>query len=120
VLQKLDNELAGEAHYLTADIHFKKRQLEESKNWCLQSNQKIPGQDYWVAKCILLLSDIFVEESDLFNARAALEGLLENYQGDSDLRKTAQEKLEYIEVLESKNNRISQPLNNNLLEMQED
>jgi tetratricopeptide (TPR) repeat protein len=120
VLQKLDNELAGEAHYLIADVYFKKRQLEESKSWCLQSNQKIPGQDYWVAKCILLLSDIFVEENDLFNARAALEGLLENYQGDTDLRKTAQEKLEYIVVLEGKSNRISKPLNNNLLEMQED
>ncbi len=120
VLRLLDNEMAGEAHYLIADIYFKQRNFAESRQWCLKSNQNIPGQDYWVAKCILLLSDIFVEEADLFNARAALEGLLENYHGDAGIRKTAEEKLEHIRILEEKTRRIVPSGSQGLLDMQED
>jgi len=120
VLRVLSDEMAGEAHYLIAAIYFAQRKLSDSRNWCLRSNQSIPGQDYWVAKCILLLSDIFVEENDLFNARAALEGLLENYHGDEEIRRTAASKLEHIAVLEGKTNRIAPPRTDGLLELQED
>lgn len=120
VLRLLSDEMAGEAHYLIASIHFAQRKLPESRSWCLRSNQSIPGQDYWVAKCIILLSDIFVEENDLFNARAALEGLMENYHGDADIRKTAQEKLEHIQVLEGRSSRLAPPRTDGLLDLQED
>lgn len=119
VLKYMDDQHAGEAHYLIAEIHFSQREYEACKQQCLQSNQVIPGQDYWVAKCIILLSDVFVEEKDLFNARAALESLLDNYEGDQELRKIAQQKLDHISVLEGKSSRISKPRADGLLEMQE-
>jgi TolA-binding protein len=120
VQELLSDDLAGEAHYLIANIYFQRRQLEAARTQCLQSNQKIPGQDYWVAKCILLLADIFIDEKDLFNARAALEGLLDNYFGDEDIRRTAREKLDYIQVLENQGSRLRAPLTNDLLDMQEE
>lgn len=120
VRQLRTDELAGEAHYLAADIYFQKRDMDNARKECLASNQQIPGQDYWVAKCVLLLADIFIEEKDLFNARAALESLLENYFGDETIRKTATEKIDYISVLENKDTRLTQPLTNDLLDLQEE
>ncbi len=120
VIAKLDNELKGESHYLVAEILFQQRNFEECKKWCLQSNQKIPEYEQWVARCILLLSDVFVEEKDLFNARAALEGLLDNYKGDESIRQDARDRLAHIGVLESKTNRLKIPDKSGLLELQED
>ncbi|MCB9311567.1 MAG: tetratricopeptide repeat protein [Lewinellaceae bacterium] len=120
VVVKVQNELKGESHFLIADIYFKQRQFDLAREWCLQSNQKIPEYEDWVARCVLLLSDIFVEEKDLFNARAALEGLLDNYQGDETIRQAAKDRLAQIGVLENKANRLVIPEKNGLLELQEE
>lgn len=120
VMNQLDSELKGESHYLIAEIYFQQRKFDLCREWCLQSNQKIPEYENWVARCILILSDVFVEEEDLFNARAALEGLLDNYKGDEAIRQDARDRLAQIGVLESKSNRLTSPSKSELLELQED
>lgn len=120
VMNQLDSELKGESHYLIAEIYFRQRSFDRCREWCLLSNQKIPEYEQWVARCILILSDVFVEENDLFNARAALEGLLDNYQGDESIRQNARDRLAQIGVLESKSNRLIAPDKSELLELQED
>jgi len=103
-----DNEQAAEARYQVAYIYYLRRDLERAQTLCINANKESSGYPYWVAKSILLLSDILAEKGDLYNARAALEALLENYKDDIDLVNTARIKLDSI------NKRINQSSRLNL------
>jgi tetratricopeptide (TPR) repeat protein len=103
-----DNEQAAEARYQIAYIYYLRRDLERAQTMCINANKESSGYPYWVARSILLLSDILSEKGDLYNARAALEALLENYRDDPDIVNTAQVKLEAI------NKRINQASRLNL------
>ena len=96
VIQYSDNEQTAEARYLTAYIYYLKRDLESAQEITLNANKDSSGYPYWVANSIILLSDILTEKGDLYNARAALEALLENYNEDQDLINIARSKLDQI------------------------
>lgn len=91
-----DNEQTAEARYLKAYIYYLRRNLEEAQRMCINANKESSGYPYWVAKSIILLSDILSEKGDLYNARAALEALLENYQGDQEVINEARQKLDNL------------------------
>lgn len=93
VVELSDNEQTAEARYLIADIHYRQRDLETAQNLLLEANQESSAYPFWVAKSVLLLSDVMREKGDLYNARAALEALLENYNEDEELVREAQRKL---------------------------
>lgn len=103
-----DNEQTAEARYLIAYIYYLRRDLERAQELCINANKESSGYPFWVARSILLLSDILSEKGDLYNARAALEALLENYRDDPGIVQTAQSKLEAI------NKRINQSSRLNL------
>ena len=72
----------------------------------INANRESSGYPYWVARSVILLSDILAEKGDLYNARAALEALLENYNEDPELVQTARTKLEQLETLISRGSRL--------------
>ena len=115
--EKVNNNQASESRYMIAEILFKQGKFTEAEAQCNEANDKNAAYPYWIAKSLLLLSDIYVNQNDLFNARAALEAIIENFSDDKDLIASAQEKLKAIEVMEKQKNRIK-PTNNNLLELQ--
>ena len=55
---------------------------------------------------MLLLSDIFVDKKDYFNARAVLEGLLDGYKEDADITRQAQTKLDNVKRLQASGNKL--------------
>jgi predicted negative regulator of RcsB-dependent stress response len=55
----------------------------------------------------MLLADVFAEKGDLYNAKAALEALLENFDEDKELVATAKTRLAQI----NKQIEASSPLN---------
>ena len=66
-------------------------------------NQK-PSYDYWIAKGILLLGENFIVLEDYYNARSSLQSVIDNYQGkdDVEIKQRAQDRMDYIDALESK------------------
>jgi tetratricopeptide (TPR) repeat protein len=112
-----DNEQTAEARYLRASIYYQSKQYNKAKELCINANKESSAYPYWVAQSVILLSDIFAVQGDLYNARAALEALLENYNGDSQLIRMAEEKLnqinEDIERGSRLNNLQEDPFNNN-------
>ena len=106
VIRLSDNEQTAEARYLKAYIFYLRRDLEKAQEICIDANRESSGYPYWVAKSVILLSDILQEKGDLFNARAALEALLENYQGDQELISEAQQKLDTINRLINRSSRL--------------
>ena len=81
---------------------------ELAERHCHSANESNANYPYWVAKSLILLSDIAVEKNDLFNAKAPLEAVIENFQGDPTITQEAQQKLDHIRVLEQQQSRIRQ------------
>ncbi len=70
-----------------------------------------------MAKSLLLLSDIQFKKNDLLNAKAILEAILENFQGDEEIVREATQKLEMIREAEADQNRVKK-VNPDTLELQ--
>lgn len=121
VIQTSDNEQTAEARYLVAYIYYLKRNLEKAQEITINANKESSAYPYWVAKSVILLSDILAEKGDLYNARAALEALLENYNEDAELVKQAQTKLNQLNQQIQKGSRLApSTTTNNLLEFEQD
>ncbi len=120
VIENSDNEQTAEARYLKAYVYYLQRDLETAQTLLINANKESSAYPYWVAKSVILLSDVLAEKGDLYNARAALEALLENYDGDQELVDIAQAKLNQINNQINRASRLA-PSNpqNNLLEMEE-
>lgn len=101
-----DNEQTAEARYLEAETYYQKRNLQKARQLCLNANKESSAYPFWVAKSVLLLAEIMAEQGDLLNARAALEALIENYQGDQALINQAQARLEQLNQQISSGSRL--------------
>jgi len=98
VIKYTEDERAAEARYEIAHIYFLEGDMEIAQQLCLNTNQQIAGYEYWLAKSVLLLSDIFVATDDTFNAKASLESIIENYTGDEELLTLARTKLDKLKA----------------------
>jgi len=107
VVAMSDNEQTAESRYLIASIYYQKRDLERAQELCINSNKESSAYPYWVAKSVILLSDILSEKGDLYNARAALEALLDNYDEDPTVVSEAQTKLNAINNQINKSSRLN-------------
>ena len=106
VIRLTEDERAAEARYMIAYIYYLERDLEIAEELCLQTNQQIVGYEYWLAKSVLLLADIFIEKGDTFNAKASLESIVDNYSGDQTILNAAKAKLKKIKENSTKSSRI--------------
>lgn len=102
-----DNEQTAEARYLIAAIYYKRRDLDKAQELTIKANQESSAYPYWVAKSVLLLAEVFAEKGDLYNARAALEALLENYNEDQELVSQARRRLGEINRMIDQNSKLS-------------
>lgn len=117
VVKQTNNELAAEAHYRIAEIHYLNRDLEKAKNKCIENNKVIENNPYWVAKSLILLSDVFSEQGDFLSARAALEAILEGYTNtDDEILPEARRKLEIVKQQISNRSRIERNPGNNFMD----
>ena len=101
-----NNNQAAESRYMLAKIALDNNDLVSAENQANAANEKNKNYPTWIAKSILLLSDIYVTKGDLLNARAAVEAIIENFSSDESLLKEAEEKLKIIEQKEVESNRI--------------
>lgn len=121
VIQLSDNEQTAEARYLKAYIYYLRRDLETARNLCQNAYTESSAYPGWVAKSVILLSDIFAESGDLANARAVLEALLENYDEDPLIISEARSKLLRLENQMKAASRLNLNVNaNSLMEMEEE
>lgn len=120
VVRISDNEQTAEARYLIANIYYLKRDLNRAQDLCINANKESSAYPYWVAKSVILLSDIFADKGDLYNARAALEALLENYTEDQELINTARTKLAKINQQLNQSSRLNRDTDSGILDLNRD
>lgn len=116
VSRLVSNSKAAESKFLVAEILYRQGKLEESEKQCAYINETSLNYPYWVAKSLILNSDIFIKKGDYLNARAALEAVRDNFKDNEDLYNISIEKLQKLKLIEEKNNRVKNP-NSELLEL---
>lgn len=87
--------IAAEACYLIAKIQFDGNQLSEAENTIFELAEKYKRHEFWVAKGFILLADIYVKNNNVFQARATLQSIIDNYPGE-ELRQEARRKLNLL------------------------
>ncbi len=107
VIANSDNETTAEARYLRNYIYYQRRDLARAQELALATNRENSGYPFWVAKNVILLADILRERKDLYNARAALQALLENYNEDQTLVQEARQKLARLETEINQGSRLN-------------
>lgn len=90
-----ENELGAEAKYTKAYILFIRQAYKESEKEIFELVNRIPSYDYWIARALLLLADIYVANYDGFQAKQTLQSIIDNYEGEEILA-IARQKLETI------------------------
>lgn len=74
-------EIMAESYHRMIDIHYKQRQFAQAEELVSDANKASAGYDDWIAKNLILLSDVYQAQGDNNSASAALEAVIENYRG---------------------------------------
>jgi len=91
----------AEAKYLLAQSYFEQKNYDEAEAQVMAFTQMNTQQQYWLARALILLSDINREKGELFQARQYLLVLKQNYmiQGD-DIPSRVDEHIAVLDRLE--------------------
>ncbi len=87
------------AKYMVGLILFEKREFKESEKRLLEYVSQLGNYPNEMAKSIILLSDIYLEYGNFFQAKASLKSVIDHHKGD-DLVNLAKRKLENVEAIE--------------------
>ena len=92
-------EKGAEAKYLLSEIYYKQKKTTEAENEIEDFISKGTPYLFWLGKSFLLLSDIYIDKNQEFDAKHTLKSLIENYNNDSDgIKDEAARKLATIEA----------------------
>ncbi len=96
------NRDGAEAMYLKCYFTYLEEDYDESERLIFLMPEKY-SSDHWIAKAFILLSDIYVKLENFYQAKATLESVIENHNGE-DLVNQARKKWE--DIVERESNQI--------------
>jgi tetratricopeptide (TPR) repeat protein len=120
ILSKLSAETnsaeGAESKYLVAEILYEKQKLKEAEKEIMDFIDKNSPHQYWLAKSFILLSDIYLQKGDEFQAKHTLTSIEENYPvKDDGILDVTRQKLQLIEAGEATDTKNqSKPLEINI------
>ena len=94
--QNVRIETGAEASYLLADCYYHLNALESAETEIMRFAASKSQQQYWLAKSLILLSDINVTRGDLFQAKQYLLSLQNNYKQQDDIQSQVADHLSAI------------------------
>lgn len=100
-LIRLNNEYAAQAYYYQALINYRIGRPAEAERLIFELMSKLPSYEYWIARSFLVLADIYADRGDYYQARHALQGVIDNYEG-VDIVAEARQKLQNIEQMQNR------------------
>ncbi|MFN0014424.1 MAG: tetratricopeptide repeat protein [Saprospiraceae bacterium] len=92
VIQSSTSVIMAESYHLLAQILYRQRSYDQAEALIGTANQASAGYDDWIARNLILLSDVYAGKGDKSSASAALEAVLENFKGDPKIIAEAREK----------------------------
>lgn len=82
--KQVETAIGAEAKYLTAECYYNLEALDNAENEIFSFTQQKTQQQYWLAKALILLSDINLKRGDTFQAQQYLLSLQNNYKNTGD------------------------------------
>lgn len=89
--------IGAESKYLLAEAYFQLGSLDLAEQEIMSFTQMQTSQQYWLAKSLILLSDINVLRNDIFQAKQYLLALQTNYRQQDDIQTIIVEKMAALE-----------------------
>lgn len=86
----------AEAKYLQAQNLFDTENDSNAEAVIMEFIEQGTPHQYWLARCFILLSDIYVQRNDDFMAKQYLISLQENYTADDDIQSMISERIAQI------------------------
>ena len=90
----------AEAKYLLAQSYYELQQPDDAEAQVMAFTQMNTQQQYWLARALVLLSDINRDRGELFQARQYLLVLQQNYTRTDDIRSLIAERLAKLDEME--------------------
>ena len=113
-------EQGAEAKYLISEIYYNQNKKDQAEKEIMDFISKGTPYQFWLGKAFLLLSDIYLDKGDEFQAKHTLSSMIENYGNKNDgIIENASRKLAEIEANEkqdqekAKDNSLQLKLNEN-------
>ncbi len=117
VVANSNNQQTAEARYLIAKLLFDQNNLDQAATKVREAYTENGAYPEWVAKSLLLNAQILIKQGDYFNAKAAVEAVIDNFSGDTEIITEANALLENIKRLESEKSRIDKGSQDGELEL---
>lgn len=96
----------AEAAYSLAYILHKNQQYEQSNTACFKIKDEYASYEYWVVKTFVLIADNYTALNNIFQAKATLQSIVDNYKGDKALLDEAKTKLQALKQLEIEKSKL--------------
>ena len=94
-------EMGAEAKYLYAEYFYHQGEYQKSEETIMQFINEGTTHQYWLARCFVLLADIYIAQGDDFMAKQYLLSLQENYNADDDIAQLINVRLDAITTREA-------------------
>lgn len=94
------DEFGAEAKYHLATIFFFRKDYKQCYETLISLNRDFAAYDHWVGKSFLLLSDNYLAQEEIFQAKATLQSLVDNFPEQS-VKDEAALKLKALEKQEA-------------------
>ena len=104
-LNTAQDEYGAEAKYLLAELLYQQKQHKRSYETLVSLTEDFAAYDQWVGKAYLLMADNFIAMDELFQARATLQSLIDNFPMQS-VKDAAARKLSEIDRAEAEKKRL--------------
>ncbi|MEZ4979274.1 MAG: tetratricopeptide repeat protein [Chitinophagales bacterium] len=106
------SSIKAESAYNLALILHKKYLYQASLDECFKVKDEYASYEYWLVKTFILIADNYSMLDNVFQAKATLQSIVDNYVGDPELMKEAKDKLDKLKETELKNTKVDLQLNN--------
>ena len=93
--------MGAEAKYQLANCYFQLGSIDMAEEEIMSFTKMQTSQQYWLAKSLILLSDINIARNDLFQAKQYLLALQSSYRQEDDIQSIITQKLSAIAELDS-------------------
>jgi len=101
-----NSEIGANARFQLATILMEKDSFKAAELAVFDLVNLVPSYPNWTAKGLILLADIYMATDDLFQAKATLMSIIDNYEGEDEFLKVAKANLKRIEEIEASLNNV--------------
>jgi TolA-binding protein len=96
------SETGAEANYLLANIYFEQGKNKETEDAINAFTKRNTPHQYWLARSVVLLADVYIRQNNDFQAKQYLLSLQKNYTKQNDIQPMISVRLNAISERERK------------------